>query len=116
MLSRVISSLLLSCRASSMTCWLSRTSMPTLCNANIMGGLDDVDAQRCVGNAFGLQDGFDLLGGAAEEAGVRMHRAAQAQQPRPQWSWCSQGACSRWCLAAEPKSQTYGSPLPVSSE
>ena len=116
MLSRVISSLLLSCRASSMTCWLSRTSMPTFCNANIMGG--SMTSTPSGVSATPSACRMDLISSAA-----RLKRPAsectaprRPSSPALQWSWCSQGACSRWCLAAEPKSQTYGSPLPVSSE
>ena len=43
--------------------------------------LDDVDADRHVGHALGLEDRRDLAGGRPEQAGVRGDRAAQADHP-----------------------------------
>ena len=80
-LSRRISSIDLTSRASSMTCWPSRTVTP----ASVEGGqhrrLDDVDAERHVGGALGLEDRRDLARRGTEQAGVRGHGAAQPDHP-----------------------------------
>ncbi len=43
--------------------------------------LDDVDTDRQVGHALSLEDGGDLPGGRAEQAGVGRNGAAQADHP-----------------------------------
>jgi hypothetical protein len=43
--------------------------------------LGDVDAERHVEHALGLQDLADLAGGPPEQAGVRSHRATQPDHP-----------------------------------
>src|SRR5262249_44311034 len=44
--------------------------------------LDEVDAERHAGHAFGTQDVSDLFGGALEEPGFRGHRAAHTDHAR----------------------------------
>ena len=77
----MISSIDLTSRASSMTCWPSRTVMPSSAEGGQHRRLDDVDADRHVGDALGPEDVADLAGGGAEQAGVRGDRAAQADHP-----------------------------------
>src|ERR1700694_1537576 len=84
MLSSVISSMFLTSRASSITCWLSRTSMPAFCSANSIGGSTrappPVHPHRHVADAFGVEDSLDLLRRVAEQRQVGSGRAAQTEQ------------------------------------
>ena len=66
-------------------------------------------------HALAHQDVLDLARRLLEEAGLRRHRPAHAHHAGERVRLgSSQGACSRWWRAAEPKSHTQGSPLPVS--
>ena len=55
--------------------------MPSACERGEHRRLDDVDAERHVGDALGAQDLGDLAGGPGEQAGVRRDRAAQPDHP-----------------------------------
>ncbi len=103
-------------RACSIACWPSRTSMPSFCSANIIGS----SIMSTPSGIFATPSAarMDLISFAASRNSVRSAPTAPRMpvSPARQWSWCSQGACSLWWRAAEPKSQMYGSPLPVSSE
>ena len=115
MLSRVISSFDLTSRASSMTCWPSRTVTPSSARAASIGG-----------STMSMPIGMSATPSARRIAAIsraadRNRPASGATAPRrptmPAWmfSWRSHGQFSRWCLAADPKSQMCGSPPRVSS-
>ena len=89
------------------------------------GHLDDVDAEWLVRQTVLGEDVVDLGGDVVGEPGGRRDGAAQRRQtgsravrawhgwsgePAWAWPWSSHGLYSWWWRAAEPKSQTIGSP------
>ena len=78
MLSSMISSIDLTSRASSITCWASRDRDPLGLERGDHRRLHDVDAERHVQHALGLEDLADLARGPPEQARIRGDRAAQA--------------------------------------
>ena len=65
-------------RASSITCWPSRTSMPSSLEREEERRLDHVDPDGHARHALALQDLLDLARRLLEEPGLRRHRAAHA--------------------------------------
>ena len=72
--------MLLTSRAASIVCWPSRTSMPSFCSSKQHRRLDDVEAERHVADALGVEDRLDLARGVAKELAVAADGAAQAEQ------------------------------------
>ena len=80
-LSSAISSADLISRASSITCWPSATLSPAFSQLEHHRRLDDVDADRHVGDAGLADQRGDLLGVALHQPERRIDGAAQADQP-----------------------------------
>ena len=74
----MISSIDLTSRASSITCWPSRTVMPSSARAASIGGSTMSTPIGMSATPSAREDVADLAGGGAEQAGVRGDRAAQA--------------------------------------
>jgi hypothetical protein len=115
MLSRTISSTFLIWRASSIVCCPSRTVRPADWSAKSIGS-SATSSPRGM-SATPCFSRITLISAAA-----RWNRPASgATEPRKptmparQCSRGSHGAYSRWWTAAEPKSQSQGSPSPASS-
>ena len=79
-LSSAISSTFLSSRASSITCWPSSILRPGLLQLEHHRRLDDVDADRHLGDAGSLDERGDLLGVALHQAEGGIDGAAQADE------------------------------------
>ncbi len=99
MLSSVSSSMFFTSRACSITCWPSRTSMPSFCSSNSIGGSTTSTPSGMFATPSAVEDRLDLLRRVAEQRRCRRRpRRACPSSPARQWSWCSQGACSLWWL------------------
>jgi hypothetical protein len=80
MFSSMISSFDFSSLGSSITCWPSRTSMPSDWSSKQHRQLGHVDAERLAADARLVERRLDLERGPTEEARVGRHLAAQAVQ------------------------------------
>ena len=80
-LSRMISSIDLTSRASSMTCWPSRTVMPSASRAAIIGGSPMSSPRGMSATPSALRMRGDLARGGPEQPGVGGDRAAQPDHP-----------------------------------
>ena len=74
----MISSIDLTSRASSITCWASRTVIPSASSAAIIGGSTMSTPSGMSSTPSALQDLADLARGPPEQPGVGRHGAAQA--------------------------------------
>ena len=112
----MISSIDLTSRASSMTCWRVADREPSSASS----------AASIGGSTMSTPSGMSATPSALRIAAIsraagRNRPASGATAPRsptiPAWMFSgrSHGQLSRWCLAAEPKSQMCGSPPRVSS-
>ena len=113
MLSSVISSCDLICRASSIACWPSTTLIAQACRAKTIGisamstpsGSPATPSSRMMSLTVRATSSESPASGATDPRNPVM--------PAREFCCFSHGACSRWALAADPKSQRIGSPVRV---
>ena len=106
----MISSIDLTSRASSITCWASRTVIPSASSAAIIGGSTMSTPSGMSSTPSALR--ISQISRAARRNSPASGATAPRSPTMPAWmfSWASHGQLSRWCLAADPKSQMCGVP------